>query len=89
MQMHLFLGRIVLHDSNQNHDVIVKSVNSQMMSNEKNLDTYSVDSFRYDPSFKVIAKIWFILIAYTEMIMSDFQLYLPSTYENKRSSKLR
>lgn len=51
MQMHLFLGRIVLHDSSQNHDVIVKSVSSQMTSNEKTLNTYSVDSFRYDPSF--------------------------------------
>lgn len=37
MQMYLFLGSIVLHASSQNHDVIMKSVNSQILSNEKNL----------------------------------------------------
>lgn len=62
MQMHLFLGRIVLHDSSQNHDVIMKSVNSQIRSNEKNPDTHSVDSFRYEPSFEVIEKICFIIM---------------------------
>lgn len=35
MQMHLFLGRIILHYSSQKHHVIMKSFNSQIMSNEK------------------------------------------------------
>lgn len=59
MQMHLFLGRIVLHDSSQKHDVIMKSFNSQIISNEKNIDTHSVESFRYETSFEFIAKFFF------------------------------
>lgn len=52
-----FLGRIVLQkDGVQNHDVIMKSINSQIMSNGKNLDSHSVYSPRYEPSFKVTAK---------------------------------
>lgn len=80
MQMCLFLGRIVLHDSNQNNDVIMKSVNIQIMSNEKNLDTHSVESFRYEPSFEVIAKIRFSLIdsLYRDDNISDFQLYFST-----------
>ena len=54
-----FLGRIVLQKGGvQNHDVIMKSVNSQIMSNGKNPDSHSVDSHGYEPSFEVIAKMF-------------------------------
>lgn len=88
MQMYLFFGSIVLHASSQNHDVIMKSVNSQIMSNEEEFDTHSVDSFRYESSFEVIAKICFILIdsLYRNDNMSDFQLYFSSVWESKISS---
>lgn len=86
-----FLGRIVLQeDVVQNYDVIMKSINSQIMPNGKNLDRRSVDSPRYEPVFEVIAKIFFILMdrLYRNDKRSDFQLYFTLVWESKRGLKV-
>lgn len=86
-----FLGRIVLQkDGVQNHDVIMKSINSQTMSNGKSLDSHSVYSPRYEPSFEVTAKMFFILMdsLYRNYNRSDFQFYFTSVWESKRALKL-
>lgn len=58
-----FFGGIVLQKGGaQNHNVIMNPINSQIMSNEKHLDSCSIDSPRYEPSFELIAKIGFVLM---------------------------
>lgn len=42
--------------------MIMNPINSQIMSNEKHLDSCSIDSPRYEPSFELIAKIDFVLM---------------------------
>lgn len=68
----------------------MKSINSQIMPNGKNLDRHSVDSSRYEPGFEVIAKIFFILMdsLYRNDNRSDFQFYFTLVWESKRAFKL-
>lgn len=83
-----FIGRIVLQKDGVRIR-IMKSVNSQIMSNGKKLDTHSVDSPRYEPSCEVIAKIFFVLMdsLYRNDNRSDFLFYFTSVWESKRASK--